>query len=126
MTVQEVEATGDAWMFASAATEVVEDLAVDDRVNLGFSSSDAWVSLAGRVEVVTDEVRTRDLWNTAAEAWFPDGPTDPDLRLLHVRAASAQYWDTPGRAATLVAMVRARLTDEQPDVGDVGEVDLPD
>lgn len=124
MTLQQVDATGDAWLFASAETDTVADLQVDDRVNLAFSSSDAWVSVAGRVEVRRDVVRARDLWSRPAEAWF-DSPDDPDLRVLHVQAESAQYWDSPGRAATVVAMLRASFSDDTPDVGESDQVDLP-
>lgn len=124
MTVQEVEDGGDAWLFASADTDAVTDLEADARVNLAFASSDAWVSLAGRAEVADDADRARELWSRPAEAWF-DGPEDPALRLVHVRADSAQYWETPGRAATLVSMLTASFTDDPPDVGESDQVDLP-
>ena len=41
----------------------------------------------------------------------PDGPGDPDVALLRVDAASAEYWDSPGgRIATALSFAKATLT----------------
>ena len=56
------------------------------------------------------------------EAWFPDGPQDPDLVLLRVVAESAEYWKAPGgRAASLLGYVKANATGE-PMRGESGTV----
>ncbi|MFC5122636.1 pyridoxamine 5'-phosphate oxidase family protein [Pseudoclavibacter helvolus] len=36
-----------------------------------------------------------ELWNPAAEAWFPDGPEDPNVGVLKFTASGGEYWDTP-------------------------------
>ena len=44
---------------------------------------------------------------------------------MKVEGDSAQYWDSPGKAASLLDMVKARLTGTQAgDVGDSGTIDL--
>ena len=37
---------------------------------------------------------------------------------------SAQYWDSPGRLAMTLDMVKARVTGNPPKSGDTGTVDL--
>ena len=64
------------------------------------------------------------MWNPVVEAWFPDGPDDPDLVLLKVDAESAEYWKAPGgRAATLLSYVKAKVNGE-PMRGELGVVDF--
>src|SRR3712207_7360015 len=43
--------------------------------------------------VVDDPAKKRELWNSAVEAWFPQGPDDDSVVLLKVEADSAEYWD---------------------------------
>ena len=64
------------------------------------------------------------MWNPVVEAWFPDGPQDPDVVLLRVDAESAEYWKAPGgRVASLLSYVKAKATGE-PLEGESGTVDL--
>lgn len=58
------------------------------------------------------------------KAWYPDGPDDDGLVLLKVVADSAEYWDTPGRLATLVSYAKARVTGERYDGGENARVDM--
>lgn len=125
MTVQEVEANGDLWFIGSKTSDMVGEIRADDRVNVAFASSSDFVSLAGRARVTQDLDKIRDLWDRPTDAWFEGGPEDPDVALVHVAGSSAQYWDTPGQVATLVAMLRSSVTDDgNPDIGDSREVEL--
>ena len=58
------------------------------------------------------------------EAWFTAGETDPSVILIHVKADSAQYWDSPGKLVTLVSMLKAKVTGTEPEAGDSASVDL--
>jgi Pyridoxamine 5'-phosphate oxidase like len=85
-------------------------------VNVATASSSSWVSLTGHAGVVDDLARKRELWNKVVEAWFPNGPEDPDVVLLRVEAASGEYWDSPGgRLATAVSFAKAKLTGQRYD-----------
>jgi general stress protein 26 len=64
------------------------------------------------------------LWNPLYEAWFPDGQDDPSVVVVKVTGESAQYWDSPGRVAMTLDMVKARFTGNPPKSGDSGTVDL--
>jgi len=113
MARQEVEPDAELWFITARDTDHVRAVAAEPSVALTFSSRDAWVSLTGRAEVVDDEARLRELWNTFAEAWLPGGPEDPNATLIRVDVESAEYWDTPGgRVASLISFAKTRLTGE--------------
>lgn len=118
MATQEAEFDGDAWFLLSRGSDLAGEIATQPEVNVAYSSSDSWLSLSGRAELVVDDRQKAMLWNNAAEAWFPGGEQDPDVVLLKVSAVSAQFWDAPGKLPALLDMVKARLTGEQ--AGDVG------
>ncbi|MFS0853662.1 pyridoxamine 5'-phosphate oxidase family protein [Microbacterium sp. 179-I 3D4 NHS] len=116
LTVQEAEFDGDLWFLVSRGATFVTDLAADDRAGVSLSSNDSWVSLSGRGQLVEDRAKVEELWNPAVEAWFPNGPDDPDVGLLKFSAESAEYWDSPGgRLASLFSFVKSKVTGEQYD-----------
>jgi general stress protein 26 len=111
MAMQEVEFDGDLWFFASRSSRKVAHVTASPQVNVATAGSDSWVSLTGHAVVVDDPAKKKQLWNKVVEAWFPDGPDDPDVVLLRVDAASAEYWDSPGgRIATALSFAKATLT----------------
>jgi general stress protein 26 len=124
MTTQEAEFDGDAWFIASNRSETVRNLSARPRVNVAFAGSSAWLSLAGSATVVADSAKKKELWNTFTEAWFPEGEDDPSVVVVKVSGESAQYWDSPGRLAMTLDMVKARVTGNPPRSGDTGTVDL--
>lgn len=92
---------------------------------MATASSDSWVSLTGHAVVIDDLAKKEELWNSVVGAWVPNGPEDPDVVLLRVDAASAEYWDTPGgRIASLVSFAKAKATGKPSDGGENEEVQL--
>ncbi len=124
MTTQEAEFDGDAWFIASSASETVRNLMARPHVNVSYAGSTSWVSLTGSASVVDDAEKKKELWNTFTEAWFPDGQDDPSVVTVKVSGDSAQYWDSPGRLAMTVSMVKARVTGDTPGAGESDTVDL--
>ena len=125
MTLQEVEFDGDLWFFAERDSNPVEHVAASPQVNVGVGSGGTWVSLTGDAVVVEDAAKKRELWNSAVEAWFPQGPDDDSVVLLKVQAESAEYWDSPGgRLATAFSFVKAKVTGERIEGGENEKVDL--
>jgi general stress protein 26 len=119
MSLQHVEFDGDLWFFASRSSRKVAHLTADPQVNVATVGSSSWVSLTGHALVVDDLATKKELWNTVVEAWFPDGPDDPDVVLIRVAAASAEYWDSPGgRVASLISFAKAKVTGEPYDGGE--------
>lgn len=117
MAVQEVEFDGDLWFFTQADAHKISEVKAEHHVNAAFSSSSTWISLAGKAEVVNDDELKEKFWNAAASAWLEGGPHDDSVRLLRVHADSAEVWEGPGRAATVIALVKSAAGQGQPDVG---------
>ncbi len=125
LTVQESEFDGDLWFVIGRHASAVTHIGLDPAVGVSFSSNDAWLSLAGSAEIVDDRAKLRDQWNPVLEAWFPDGPEDPDVTLLKVNALSGEYWDSPGgRLTTVLAFVKHKVTGSALDTGDNEKFDL--
>lgn len=124
MTTQEAEFDGDAWFIASKDSSTVHNLTARPHVNVSFSGTSSWLSLTGSASVVDDQAKKKELWNTFVEAWFPDGEDDPTIALVKVDGESAQYWDSPGRVAMTLDMIKAKVTGNPPKSGDSDTVDL--
>ena len=125
MTLQEVEFDGDLWFFAERDSNPVKHITLSPQVNVGVATGGTWDSLTARAVVVEDAAKKRELWNSAVEAWFPDGPDDDTVVLLKVEGDSAEYWDTPGgRLATVLSFAKAKLTGERIEGGENEKVDL--
>lgn len=124
LTVQETEFDGDLWFVIGRHASAVQHIQVDPAVGVSFSTNDSWLSLAGTAEVVEDDAKLKEQWNAGLEAWFPEGPEDPEIVLLKVNAHSGEYWDSPGgRIASVMAFVKQKVTGE-PLEGDNEKFDL--
>ncbi|QCR18140.1 pyridoxamine 5'-phosphate oxidase family protein [Agrococcus sp. SGAir0287] len=123
LTVQEREFDGDLWFIVGGDAPLVRHVDVDPAVGVAFSGDSAWLSISGTAAIVDDPARLEELWNPAVDAWFPEGPQDSKATLLKVNASSAQFWDSPGRLATLVSLVTSKVTGE-PKGGESGTVQL--
>ncbi|KGM16801.1 pyridoxamine 5'-phosphate oxidase [Actinotalea fermentans ATCC 43279 = JCM 9966 = DSM 3133] len=124
MALQEIEFDGDLWFFAERSSRKVANVAANAQVNVTVGSATTWVSLTGTAVVVDNPERKRELWNEAVKAWYPDGPDDDGLVLIKVVADSAEYWDTPGRLATLVSYAKARVTGQRYEGGENARVEM--
>jgi general stress protein 26 len=124
MTTQEAEFDGDAWFLAGSGSETIRNLRSQPHVNVSYAGSNAWLSLSGTASVVDDAEKKKELWNALTEAWSPGGEDDPSVVVVKVSGESAHYWDSPGRLAMALDMVKARVTGHPPKSGDTGSVDL--
>lgn len=124
LAVQEVQEDGDMWFLTSAGSSQVAQVRANPAVNVSFGKDTEWVSVAGTAEVITDRRKIHELWNEAAEAWFPDGPDAPGMVLLHVRSDSAEYWTSPGvAAATVLQRIQSQVANSPMSAGGKGAVE---
>ncbi len=124
MALQEVEFDGDLWFFAERGSRKVLHVGSSPQVNVTVSGSGSWVSLTGDASVVEDTGKKRDLWNACVAAWLPQGPDDDSVVLIRVEGSSAEYWDTPGRVATVLSFAKAKVTGQRYSGGENERVDL--
>ena len=119
MTTQNkaLEEDDSLWFFMSKKGDQVDDLKTDPVVNVVYAdpSSDTYVSVSGTAAMIEDAAKKQQLWNKAAEAWFPGGASDPDLALVQVQIIHANYWDVKAsKPVQLFAMAKAVVTGKPP------------
>lgn len=127
MTTQNSKLDEDAslWFFMSRAGEPVADLIADPTVNVVYADpgEDSYVSVSGTAAVVEDMNKKHALWSKMTEAWFPGGPTDPDLALVEVKITHANYWDVDhSQVVQLFLMAKAVITGKPPKMGQQAEI----
>jgi len=128
MTTQNkaIEADESLWFFMSKKGDPVDDLKSEPMVNVAYADpgSDTYVSVSGTAAVIEDAAKKQQLWNKMNEAWFPGGPTDPDVALVQVQIAHANYWDVKeSKIVQLFEMAKAVVTGKPPTgMGEHGEV----
>ena len=95
MATQPADSEGAIWFFSGNHSEKVEAIKTDARVNLAYSDAvgQRYVSVTGNCELVRDHAKAKALWKPAYKAWFAEGLDDPNLILLRVAVAEAEYWD---------------------------------
>lgn len=104
-----------------------KDSEIDANPSVGLAFADAsankYVSATGHAVVSNDRAKIRDMFSTPAKAWW-DNAEDPQIRVIKVSLAEAQYWDSPGTIVSTIKMLAAALTDQRPDLGRTAKVDL--
>ena len=116
------------WFFMSKSHDAVRDLQDAGNVNVTYADPDAdrYVSISGEAAVVDDPAKKKALWSKMAEAWFPNGPDDPDLALVCVRIVHADTWNVKDSKITQMAkMAKAAVTGRPPkDIGEHRHVEM--
>jgi general stress protein 26 len=95
-----------------------EEIARDPHVNLSFADagSQKYVSVTGTAAVSNDRAKIKQLFSTAAKAWW-DSADDPNIRVLTITPDDAEFWDSPGKVITYVKMAAAVVSGTRPDMG---------
>lgn len=118
-TLDSSEWNDDAvYFFVPKDGGVARAIAADAQVNISYADpdEDRYVSVSGRAALDEDMAKKEKLFNTFTKAWFPKGPTDPNLGLLRVAVEAAESWDVKESQVTqLFKMVKAAVTGERPD-----------
>lgn len=128
MTTQNSRLDEDAtlWLFMSRQGDAAKDLQADPAVCMSYADTDddRYVCLSGRASVSEDRGKKRELWSPMAKVWFPGGVDDPDLLLVRLDIAHADYWDVQdSKLVQLWRMARSAVTGEPPtDMGEHGHL----
>lgn len=102
------------------SNELCADLEADPHLNICFLDrpDETYISVAGTGRLVKDPALARELWSAFAQAWFPEGPTDPSLVIVLVEPGTADYWS--GESSRLIQtweLAKSLATGTQPDMG---------
>jgi general stress protein 26 len=110
------------WFFMARRAEPAVDLEADAQVNVAYADpgKDCYVSVSGTAAIVDDAAQRHRLWSKITEAWFPNGPDDPEVALVRVTITHADYWDVKqNKLVQLYKMAQAAVTGHPPK--DMGE-----
>jgi general stress protein 26 len=105
--------TGCIWFITDQRGAKDEEIKAAPDVCLAFADtrSNTYLSMTGRAETLCDAAKARELWSHETQAWWPKGPTDPDVRVLRVVPDQAEYWDARGNSiAVALKLAAARLS----------------
>jgi general stress protein 26 len=127
MWTQGDEFDGRLWFFVSEDGPLARELERNPLVGLSYAApdKDLYLSVSGRAELVHDRDKADDLWNTYAEAWFPEGVDDPHLGLLRVDVERAQYWeDKKPKVLQFAEILVGAVTGNPPKSGEEKKLDF--
>lgn len=93
---------------------LVDDLQREPRACVTLQEGYKYVSLTCTATLSRDRERLRALWSKGLEAWFPDGPDDPNIVLLECDVTFAEFWDVSGfeRVRYAIEAGRAIVSDD--------------
>ena len=120
MATAKVEEDGSIWFFTNEYALASKQISKENNVSLGYSdpSSNTYVTINGKAELVDDQVRKEAYFSVPVKAWFPDGLEDPRLILLKVSPETAEYWDSSSsKIVVAFKLLKAVVTGDQPDMG---------
>jgi general stress protein 26 len=96
MSLASVDAKGELWFSTGVHSGKASEVLMDPHVAIVMQRSDQFVSITGTAEVVIDRRKASELWSETWRPWFPDGPDDRELVLIHVHSKEAEFWDLRG------------------------------
>ncbi len=113
MTPQQVDYEGNIWFFSGLDSDRNRDIQAHKNVQLYFSSPEknAYLSVNGQADILTDKVKIQELWNPLLNNWFKDGIEDTNISLLKVTTKTADYWDSEsGKMINFFQMIASIIT----------------
>lgn len=114
MGTQDFDDPSTVWFLTELDTDKVAAIRQRPEVNVAYASDKGWVSLAGRASVNTDRAKLEELWDPSASIFMSGDAQDPNSGLLEVTAESAEYWESPGKAAMAVQLIKGLVTKDTP------------
>lgn len=79
----------------------------------------AYLSISGRAEVTRDDDKAAAVWKKTDDVWWPDGPLDPNVRVLRLIPETAELWDGPSNSAVAAfEFAKAKVTGKKPKLGE--------
>lgn len=102
-----------------------EELENNPQVCLCYSNGGSkFVSLSGHATITSDRALIESLWNPGAQAFWPEGPHDPNVYAISITPVNAEYWDGNAGLIAAAKMIWSIATGTKPDLGDNQKVNL--
>lgn len=113
---------GKVYLLTDKSAAKDDEIAEDPAVYLGYSKGSQHLSLNGTAVVSQDRALVKRIWTPSAQAFWPNGPDDPNIVAIAVTPSSAEYWDGPNGIVAGVKMAFAIATGAKPDMGENAKV----
>jgi general stress protein 26 len=114
---------GKIYFLSDVRSAKDEEIASNPDVLLAYGNgSSQFVSTSAQASISNDRGLIRELWNPGAQAFWPNGPEDPNVIAIVATPVRAEYWE--GSALSSVKFVFAMLTGTKPDMGENAKVRL--
>ena len=128
LAIQRHESDQSLWLATSDKSDKVRDLLGNADCAVichDGEASPTYVSMSGLATVVRDRTKVRELWSPAWKLWFPEGPEEEDIVLIHFEPTHAEYASPEaGKLGVMVSAVKRLITKEHPPKGEKSEVDV--
>jgi general stress protein 26 len=111
---------GLIWFVTDIRSGKEHEIEAEHDVCLAFvdARDTAYLSVTARAEARRDHAKAKEIWKATDDMWW-NGPDDPNVCVLRVRPVTAELWDGPASAAVAAfEFVKARITGEEPDLGE--------
>lgn len=127
MQTTEIDDEGALWFFTGESSDKIQEIRQNPLVCVIYANPEknVYVSVHGTAEQVDDQAKKEELYTPVVRAWFKGGVNDPDLTLLKVNIAEAEYWE--GSSSKLVVgfnLLKSIVTGQRYDEGEYGSVTL--
>lgn len=123
MAVVETGADGSVWFLSGADTAKTFEVSKQPEILAVMQGSLKYLSVAGTAELSRDREHISRIWKDSYKVWFAGGKEDPNIVLIRLRPASAEYWDNSGKQGLKFALRFAKayvkgeqIREEQTDV----------
>lgn len=84
-----------------------------------YPKDKVYLSISGTASVARDTERAKHLWNDEQQAWWPEGPSDPNVLVIRFKPERAEIWDGPASSAIAsFEFAKARATGRKPNLGE--------
>ncbi|WP_158615330.1 pyridoxamine 5'-phosphate oxidase family protein [Acidipila sp. EB88] len=126
MATQNTPFNGEVVFLTAEHSGKVDEIKQDAEVGLCYSDAKhAFVTMRGRATLSDDRALIAALWNPLYKAWFPEGESDPNIRVLRVKVEQAEFWNAPASAVMRKVQVLTRAaTGGKTPVGEHAQVSL--
>jgi general stress protein 26 len=111
---------GVIWFVTDLHSEKESEVQSEHDVGLVFVDGNAnvYLSITARAEVTSGPAKAAEIWKSTDNMWWR-GPDDPNVGVLRVRPSIAELWDEPSsKALAALEFIKAKLTDEKPNLGE--------
>lgn len=116
MITQAVEEPNIIWFADRVENPQNAEIMKNSHVNLTYTdhSRGIYISLCGRAQVVTEQVKLEQIVTKTGNRWVPDKSKDPHLAALQVRIVAAEYWCAEkGLLSSLTEYLSSLTSDEK-------------